>query len=180
MGWPSARIFSIGLPASRFSQMSATCRKAARSRPMSMNADCMPGSTRATRPMQMLPTSPRPLERSTKSSCTTPLATTATRVSRGVTLIRISSLTGRESAALRELLQKLGGLVERQGHDAGIAAGQLGDEERGASPDGTGARLVVALAGGDVLLDLPRGELLEAHLRARERALHPVVVLERD
>lgn len=30
---------------------SATWRNAARSRPMSMNADCMPGSTRATRPV---------------------------------------------------------------------------------------------------------------------------------
>ena len=29
---------------------SATCRKAARSRPMSMKADCMPGSTRTTLP----------------------------------------------------------------------------------------------------------------------------------
>ena len=34
----------------RYSQMSATCRNAARSSPMSTNADCMPGSTRATRP----------------------------------------------------------------------------------------------------------------------------------
>ena len=52
-GWPSAsmlldRLAVAGL--ARGSQMSATCRKAARSRPMSMNADCMPGSTRATRP----------------------------------------------------------------------------------------------------------------------------------
>ena len=30
---------------------SAMCRKAARSRPMSTNADCMPGSTRATLPV---------------------------------------------------------------------------------------------------------------------------------
>src|SRR3954469_15657581 len=184
--WPSNSSFSIGVGVAlvpscgRASQMSATCRNAARSRPMSMKADCMPGSTRTTLPMQMLPTRPRPLERSTRSSCTTPLATTATRVSRGVTLIRISSLTGRESAALRELLQKLGGLVERQAHDAGIAAAQLDDEARGASLDGIGAGLVVALAGGDVLLDFPRGELLEAHLRARQRALHPVVVLDRD
>ena len=44
-------VVSIGFPGSRFSQMSATWRKAARSRPTSMNADCMPGSTRATRPM---------------------------------------------------------------------------------------------------------------------------------
>ena len=31
-------------------QMSATCRNAARARPISTNADCMPGSTRHTRP----------------------------------------------------------------------------------------------------------------------------------
>ena len=30
---------------------SATCRNAARSSPTSTNADCMPGSTRATRPV---------------------------------------------------------------------------------------------------------------------------------
>jgi hypothetical protein len=35
----------------RLPQMSATCRNAARSPPMSTNADCMPGSTRTTRPM---------------------------------------------------------------------------------------------------------------------------------
>ena len=57
IGWPSARIRSIGRvvaddsPFWRSSQMSATCRNAARSSPISMNADCMPGSTRTTRPM---------------------------------------------------------------------------------------------------------------------------------
>ena len=50
--WPSYRCFSIGwMPASvRDCQRSATCRNAARSRPMSMKADCMPGSTRVTTP----------------------------------------------------------------------------------------------------------------------------------
>src|SRR5678815_1274722 len=42
----------------------------------------------------MLPTRPRPLERSIRSSCTTPALITATRVSRGVTLMRISSAIG--------------------------------------------------------------------------------------
>jgi hypothetical protein len=45
---------SIGIPDSpllRLPQMSATCRKAARSPPMSTKADCMPGSTRTTLPM---------------------------------------------------------------------------------------------------------------------------------
>src|SRR5207237_9376554 len=128
----------------------------------------------------MLPTSPRPLERSIKSSCTTPAATTATRVSRGVTLIRISSLTaGSASAPLRQALEQLCGLVERQAHHAGVAAAQLDDEARGATLDRIGAGLVVAFPGGDVVVDLPRGELLEAHLGARQRALDPLVLLER-
>ena len=53
--WPSNSSFSIGSAGAepscvRAVQMSATCRKAARSRPMSMKADCMPGSTRTTLP----------------------------------------------------------------------------------------------------------------------------------
>src|SRR6478672_9431866 len=127
----------------------------------------------------MLPTRPRPLERSTSSSCTTPLATAATRVSRGVTLMRISSLIKR-SAALRQFLQELGRLVQRQAHHAGVAAAQLDDEARSAALDGVRASLVVAFAGGDVLLDVLRVQLLEAHLGARQRALDPVVVLERN
>src|SRR5690625_830743 len=43
----------------------------------------------------MLPTTPRLQPRSMCSSCSMPFSTTATRVSRGVTLIRISSLTAR-------------------------------------------------------------------------------------
>jgi hypothetical protein len=58
-GWPSNTRFSMGTagwplrpPSScgRAPCRSATCRNAARSRPMSMKADCMPGSTRATLP----------------------------------------------------------------------------------------------------------------------------------
>ena len=60
--WPSNTCFSIGTcgsvlrtmlggsPSGWRCQTSATCRKAARSRPMSMKADCMPGSTRDTLP----------------------------------------------------------------------------------------------------------------------------------
>ncbi|MDT4878108.1 hypothetical protein FQZ97_1136820 [compost metagenome] len=66
--WPSNTCFSMGTigPPLRWSRsggvalgrepgvngetMSATCRKAVRSRPMSMKADCMPGSTRETLP----------------------------------------------------------------------------------------------------------------------------------
>src|SRR6266849_4583376 len=98
----------------------------------------------------MLPTRPRPLERSMSSSCTTPAATTATRVSRGVTLMRISSLTemkGARSAPLRQALEQSGGLVERQAHHARVAAAQLDDEARGAALDGVRAGLVVGFAG---------------------------------
>src|SRR5690606_30688719 len=66
------------------------CRKAARSSPMSMKADCMPGSTRATLPRYTLPTSPRSRVRSTCSSCTAPLSTIATRVSCGDQFTRMS------------------------------------------------------------------------------------------
>src|SRR5258706_307579 len=83
------------------------------------------------------------------------LASIAARVSRGVTLMRIASLTGKASAALGGLLQKLGSLVERQPHHAGIAAAQLDDEARSASLDGIGTGLGVTFASGDVLLDLP-------------------------
>ena len=83
----------------RNSQMSATWRKAARSSPMSTKADCMPGSTRATRPRKMLPTRPRVVLRSTCSSCTTPASSTATRVSWGVMLMRMSSI-GRASVRI--------------------------------------------------------------------------------
>src|ERR671914_104591 len=101
----------------------------------------------------MLPTSPRLAARSMSSSCTTPEPVTATRVSCGVTLIRISSVT--------QFFEKLGCLVERQAHHARIAAAQLHDEARRAPLDGVGARLVVAFARGDVLRDLVRAQLLE-------------------
>ena len=54
--WPSNTWRSIGTsgaPSTRAPLLvcrSATCRKAARSRPTSTNALCMPGSTRATLP----------------------------------------------------------------------------------------------------------------------------------
>src|SRR5918992_1118130 len=108
----------------------------------------------------MLPTMPRLAERSMSSSCTTPEPVTATRVSCGVTLIRISSVT--------QSVEKLGSLVERQAHDPRVASAQLHYETRAASPDGIGAGLVIALAGGDVLRDFVGGELLELHLRARK------------
>src|SRR6185436_18609068 len=101
----------------------------------------------------MLPTRPRPLERSIRSSCTTPALITATRVSRGVTLMRISSAIGLAARVL-QLVEKLARLVERQAHYPGVAAAQLGDEARRVSLDGIRARLVVALAARGVLGDL--------------------------
>src|SRR5688572_33463144 len=103
----------------------------------------------------MLPTRPRLAARSISSSCTTPAPMIATRVSCGVTLIRISSLT--------QLVEQLAGLVERQPHHAGIAAAQLDHEARRAPLDAVGAGLVVGLAGGHVLGDLVLGQRLDLH-----------------
>src|SRR3954468_17048875 len=125
----------------------------------------------------MLPTSPRPLERSTSSSCTTPALITATRVSRGVTLMRISSAIGVSAARRLQPVEQLPRLKKRQPHHAGVAAVKLGHEARRAALDGIGARLVVALPGRGVLRDLLRRKLLEAHFRARERSLDPLVLL---
>ena len=49
-GGPPLRCAGRPSPSSGFCHRSPTCRKAARSSPMSMKADCMPGSTRATLP----------------------------------------------------------------------------------------------------------------------------------
>src|SRR5919199_6824267 len=121
----------------------------------------------------MLPTRPRLAARSMRSSCTTPEPVTATRVSCGVTLIRMSSVTQAPKP-----LKQLSHLVERQAHDAGVAAAELDDEARCTTLDRVRARLVVGLAGGDVLLDFVRGERLEADLRSRERALQMLSALQ--
>src|ERR671937_733972 len=121
----------------------------------------------------MLPTSPRLAARSMRSSCTTPEPVTATRVSCGVTLIRMSSVTQAPKP-----LKQLSNLVERQAHDAGVAAAELDDEARRATLDRVRAGLIVGLAGGDVLFDLFRAERLEAHLRSRERALQVLRALQ--
>src|SRR5262245_5758614 len=115
----------------------------------------------------MLPTRPRLAARSMSSSCTTPEPVTATRVSCGVTLIRISSVT--------QFLEQLAGLVQRQPHDPGVAAAQLDDEARRAPLDRVGARLVVALAARHVLRDLLGAELLELDLRARDQRVDALV-----
>src|SRR5512137_2157022 len=118
-----------------------------------MNALCMPGSTRATRPRQMLPTSPRALARSMWSSCTMPGSSIATRVSCGVTLIRISWLIGPMLQHRKtDARERLGGLEQRQAHHPRVAALDPADERRGAPLHGVAARLVVRLAAGDVAL----------------------------
>src|SRR5258706_8653031 len=107
----------------------------------------------------MWPTSPGFAARWMCSSCGTPACMTPTRVSCGVQLIRMSSVMRR---AL-ELLDELRGLVERQPHDARVAAVELGDEGRGAALDRVGARLVGRLAALDVGFELGPRELAETH-----------------
>src|SRR4051812_27605041 len=111
----------------------------------------------------MLPTMPRARARSTCSSCATPLCITATRVSCGVQLMRMSSVTARpslEASAFRaEGLDQLRRLVERQAHDARVAAAQLRYEHSRASLDRVAAGLDHGLAGVDVGLDLGVREL---------------------
>src|SRR3954471_16483564 len=119
----------------------------------------------------MFPTRPRLALRSMSSSCTTPEPVTATRVSWGVTLIRISSVT--------QFVEELAGLEERQPHDARVAAAQLHDKPPCAPLDGIRAGLVVAFARGDVLGDLLGAELLELDLRARHRGVDALVAHQR-
>jgi hypothetical protein len=149
MARPSNTCFSIGTsgwpvraaaasPSACFCQTSATCKKAALSRPMSMKADCMPGKTRATLPKYTLPTRPRSSVRSTCSSCTAPNSTTATRVSWGDQLTKISccmeasdgkkkktrpcdeqsAIKKPRSTAHAQGPQQSGSLEQRQTHDA--------------------------------------------------------------
>src|SRR5512142_3321719 len=102
----------------------------------------------------MLPSRPRLAERSMCSSCATPLCMTATRVSCGVTLMRMSSFmrpfyrmaqerpggSGRRADA--EAAQQQRGSVQRLAHHARIAAADLGHERAGAALDAVGAGLV--------------------------------------
>src|SRR5690349_9663344 len=177
--WPSASSFSMGTagwPPWRWPQISATWRNAARSPPISMNADCMPGSTRMTRPMVMLPTRPRAEERSICTSCVTPCSMTATRVSCGVTLTRISSVTAMVPVSSPnrniELLQELRRFRQRQTHDTGIASGDTGDERSGAALDAIGARLVERLPTRAVAPNIDVGQLPEPHAGNRYLRLH--------
>src|SRR5258706_4480830 len=131
----------------------------------------------------MLPTSPRLAARSMRSSCTTPEPVMATRVSCGVTLTRMSSLTLTRTVPVdvllreparrraRQPLEHLGGLEEPQPHHPRVAAAPVGDEALGPALDRVGAGLVVAVAGGVIVRDLPGPEPLGPRLRSRQTGL---------
>src|SRR4029450_11358413 len=110
------------------------------------------------------------------SSCTTACSSIATRVSCGVTLMRISWLivrgpcveislvvgevggrAGVPSAGLIRMVadpaQKPRGFVQRQPHHAAVAAGKMCHERGGASLDAIASGLVEGFAAGDVARD---------------------------
>src|SRR5262245_48948570 len=134
----------------------------------------------------MFPTRPRLAERSTCSSCGTPDCMTATRVSWGVQLMRMSSGMGgtgrasREDTTESEFLEELRGLVERQAHHAGVAAVELGDDRLPAALHDVPARLVARFAARDVGFDVGVRELGEAHPRLAQDELEALVELHRD
>src|SRR5450631_1343660 len=126
----------------------------------------------------MLPTRPRALARSMCNSCTTACSSIATRVSCGVTLMRISWLIGRDGKSpescgysccmVADLRQYLGGFKQRQAHDARVAAVEVADESGGAALDGVAAGLVEGLAGGHIAFDVALRERAKAHMRRRD------------
>src|SRR5512138_360170 len=100
----------------------------------------------------MLPTRPRLESRSMWISWTAPCSVTATRVSCGVTLMRICSFIV-SGHVLPERAQQVRRLVQRQPHHARVAALDALDERAGAALDAVGARLVERLARQRVGLD---------------------------
>src|ERR1700754_2313839 len=108
----------------------------------------------------MLPTMPREDARSMCTSWVTPCSITATRVSCGVTLTRISSVRAMAGGQANlpdgdfEFLQQLYRLRERQSHDTGIASRYSRDEGAGATLDAVGAGLVERLAADAVAPDV--------------------------
>ena len=146
--------------------ISDACRKAARSRPISTKAACMPGMTLCTRPLYRLPRTPRRELRSMCSSCSRPFSITATRVSRGVTLISSSSLGVISDRPQRnaEVPQQDRGFVQRQTHDPGIAAGDSRDESRSPTLHGVGTGFTERLSGGDVSGNLGFAQCRKTHL----------------
>src|SRR6266581_6633186 len=118
----------------------------------------------------MLPTRPRALARSTCSSCTTPCSSIATRVSCGVTLMRISCVINARSQHLEtDAFEELGRFVQRQHHHSGIAAVDVADECCRAALYRVAACLVERLARGYVAFHLVVAERAKRHARARYR-----------
>src|SRR3990167_5291710 len=97
---------------------------------------------------------PRLLLRSIYRSCTTPSCITATRVSCGVTLIRISSLIlfGLWNRIIK-VPQQLDGFKQRQTHHTGIAAGKMLDKRAGTSLYTITASLVSIFMGKQIAVD---------------------------
>src|SRR5437868_6853321 len=118
----------------------------------------------------MLPTRPRLAARSTTSSCTWPAVSTATRVSCGVTLTRISSLMGFSCGGVPDPLEQLRRLLQRQSDYAGKAAAQLGDKARRPALDAVGPCLVLPFAACHVRGDFLIVERFEPDFRNRDRA----------
>src|SRR5882672_8207741 len=128
----------------------------------------------------MLPTRPRLAARSTCSSWGTPACMTATRVSCGVQLIKISSAMAGGGYPDLEFPEELCSLEERQPHDAGIAAVKLGDERARAALDPVAAGLVARFAARDVGFDVRFRKLGEAHARFAHCQLDAVGQLQRN
>src|SRR6476646_9193041 len=98
----------------------------------------------------MLPTRPRSSVRSMCSSWTAPFSTTATRVSCGAQLIRMSCIVRSGPDSDARPLEQRGRLVQRQAHDTGVAAFDLLDPRRRGALDRVRAGLAERLAAGDV------------------------------
>src|SRR3984957_12771677 len=126
----------------------------------------------------MLLIRPRRLIRSRNTSCSTPFSTTAARASWVLALTRISVLIAAvpcspgQAAAMpaphARLAQQFGGFEQRQSHHAGIAAAQIGDENRRPSLYGIGPRLVGRLAGLPVILDFFGCEVAKSDFAAAD------------
>src|SRR5574341_968582 len=129
----------------------------------------------------MFPTRPRPLVRSTCSSWTTPCSMRATRVSCGLTLMRISSfIAGALDGRVADPREQPAGLEQRQADDPGVAAGD-GPDEHGSPPlDRIGAGLIERLPRRYVLPDIGVGQFSERDVGAGYRHFDLLVELDRD
>src|SRR3990167_3094372 len=114
----------------------------------------------------MLPTSPRSSVRSRCTSCTAPCSTTATRVSWGAQLIKMSWLMGIVCLEFCVLAvsdqphtgrtEHLRRLVRRQAHDARITATDVAGPKRRVALDRVGAGLAHGFTAVDVAAYLSR------------------------